>query len=424
LFRFRGSHDNSSQGSYRFLSIFPVRFFSGAPAEEDETKKEILSSPIKAQNKNNVAVMAVPGIALSAATATAGFSIANIISTVTEVSLSGIPVSILLGMAVKNSVGVNAHAFDKGIKIATKTILQGGIVAVAAKLSFVDLVTSGAQGLPVVVAAVGAGLVVIPQLGRLAGLPTEMSLLLTAGTSICGVTAITALAPAIKATNRDIAVSVANTVALGTIGMLTYPYLLHSLCGASPEQVGLCLGVGIHDTSQVLGAALSYKETYSDDIAFQVAAITKLTRNVALAFAIPGLTYLHATAVKGQNESDEATSLTQQQLSSQKRSSTMSGLVTFSKYVPNFLIAFLGMSAIRSGGDLMLTPADLEFFHQGMNFIGNDLSKYALGTAMAGVGLSTSASALKGVGWRPFAVGAGGALVVGGTGFTVASMVV
>ena len=61
---------------------------------------------------------------------------------------------------------------------------------------------------------------------------------------------------------------------------------------------------------------------------------------------------------------------------------------------------------------------------QSMDFISNDLSKYALGTAMAGVGLSTSTSSLQGVGWRPFAVGGAGALVVGGTGFVVSSLVV
>ena len=41
---------------------------------------------------------------------------------------------------------------------------------------------------------------------------------------------------------------------------------------------------------------------------------------------------------------------------------------------------------------------------------------------MAGVGLSTSVSSLKGVGWQPFAVGGVGALVVGGTGFTVSTL--
>jgi uncharacterized membrane protein YadS len=102
---------------------------------------------------------------------------------------------------------------------------------------------------------------------------------------------------------------------------------------------------------------------------------------------------------------------------------TISGLATFQKYVPNFLIAFVAMSSLRSTGDFFLGQ-DAETFQQTMNFIGNDLSKYALGTAMAAVGLSTSASSLKGVGWKPFAVGASGALVVGGTGFAVASMVV
>ena len=63
-------------------------------------------------------------------------------------------------------------------------------------------------------------------------------------------------------------------------------------------------------------------------------------------------------------------------------------------------------------------------FQQTMDYIGNDVSKYLLGTAMAGVGLSTSADSLKGVGWKPFAVGGSGALVVGGTGFLVSSLLV
>ena len=66
-------------------------------------------------------------------------------------------------------------------------------MAVAAKLSFFELLSTGSVGLPVVVASVGAGMLYIPMAGRLAGLPLEMTLLLTAGTSICGVTAITAL---------------------------------------------------------------------------------------------------------------------------------------------------------------------------------------------------------------------------------------
>jgi uncharacterized integral membrane protein (TIGR00698 family) len=253
------------------------RRFAGVPAIEDEVR----SPP-----------SIVPGLALSAATAFGGFQTASILSTALAIPVSGIPVSILLGMAIKNCSGYPDTTFKPGITFATKTVLQTGIVCVAAKLSFGEIITTGWSSIPVVVSAVGAGLVFIPAAGRFAGLPQSMTYLLTAGTSICGVTAITALAPAIQAPPRDVAVAVANTVLFGTVGMLTFPYLFHWLCEANSIQVGMMLGVSIHDTSQVLGSALSYKEIYgNDEVAFQTAAVTKLLRNLGLAFAIPFLSY-------------------------------------------------------------------------------------------------------------------------------------
>jgi uncharacterized integral membrane protein (TIGR00698 family) len=403
-----------------------LRHFSASNKEEQEDK-ETTNNNVTSPAKPSLPTSILPGIGLSAVTAMGGFQIASSLSSALAVPVSGIPVAILLGMAVNNATGYGSSdpVFKSGITFSTKTILQTGIVCVAAKLSFLELLTTGSSGIPVVLASVGAGMLFIPAAGRLAGLPHQMTLLLTAGTSICGVTAITALAPAINAPNRDIAVAVANTVAFGTIGMIAYPYLFHYLCSSS-EQAGMCLGVAIHDTSQVLGAALSYKETFGDEVAFKVAAVTKLMRNLGLAVAIPALTYsyqkegereqqeLKSTATK-----DETTSTTD---TTPIKPETLSGLATFQKFIPPFLVAFLGMSALRSGGDLMF--ADVELYTQAVNLIGNDISTYALGTAMAGVGLSTSASSLKGVGWKPFAVGGAGALVVGGTGFTVATFLV
>jgi uncharacterized membrane protein YadS len=179
----------------------------------------------------------------------------------------------------------------------------------------------------------------------------------------------------------------------------------------------MCLGVAIHDTSQVLGSAMSYRDTFDDEVAMRVAAVTKLTRNLGLAFAIPALTFVHFKST-GSSENGSVES----------KSETVSGLVTFQKYVPSFLVAFIAVSTFRSCGDFYFGENDdyapWLYYHQAVSFIGNDVSKYALGTAMAGVGLSTSASSLKGVGWRPFAVGGAGALVVGGTGFTVASFLI
>ena len=154
---------------------------------------------------------------------------------------------------------------------------------------------------------------------------------------------------------------------------------------------------------------MSYKEMYGEEMALKAAAVTKLTRNLGLALAIPGLSYMHASSLKATNEKDS------NDLKDNAIEETMSGLVSFQKYVPPFLIAFLGMSTIRSLGDyafaneVVTAATDMsnttssspqQIFQQTMDFLGNDL-----------------------FGWRPFAVGGSGALVVGGTGFMVSSLI-
>ena len=74
--------------------------------------------------------------------------------------------------------------------------------------------------------------------------------------------------------------------------MLVYPYLAHAVLGSS-ETIGLFLGTAVHDTSQVVGAALTYKQVYDDDVVLRVATVTKLTRNIFLAAVIPLLTWMH-----------------------------------------------------------------------------------------------------------------------------------
>ena len=86
--------------------------------------------------------------------------------------------------------------------------------------------------------------------------------------------------------------------------MLCYPYLFHTICNSS-EQAGMCLGVAIHDTSQVLGGSMTYAQVYGDEVALKVAAITKLSRNLLLAGVIPGFTMLHHQQGGGGGEGGE-----------------------------------------------------------------------------------------------------------------------
>jgi uncharacterized integral membrane protein (TIGR00698 family) len=428
-----------------------VVFSSGgtAPPGKSDDDNNKTSRPPSFQSK---VVSLVPGIALSAGTSLLAFTSADYIgaallasqdvdmSQVVASPISGVPISILLGIALNNALPTiinDKSVFSPGLNYCSTTILRLGIVCVGAKLSLPAILSSSLTTLPVIVASVSAGLLVIPKVASLFGLPPNQGKLLSAGTSICGVTAITALAPSINASPRDVSVAVANVVFWGTAGMLLYPHVLHELMfdgsAASSEMVGVMLGVGIHDTSQVLGSAMTYKEMFGDEVVLKSAAVTKLTRNLSLAVVIPGLTYLHVQQQRKTEEAETAAAAaaaaaapTDHTPKQPTATATMSGLATFKKYVPSFLLGFLGMSAARSLGDWSLAGAGSAFatldpttYKALITAVGDDASKLCLGTAMASVGLATSKKVLEGVGPKPFIVGGIGSCIVGGTGLLV-----
>ena len=164
-------------------------------------------------------VKIAPGLAACGLTATAGSIVAAQLPK--DWHVSPIPVTIGLGAALAAGPlgGAAARAaLAPGLKVATSTVLRAGIVAVGFKLSGAEILDLGWTTVPAAAASVTAGLVVIPALARSAGLAPRLGSLLAAGTSVCGVTAISAVAPAIAATEAEVAVAVANVVAFGTRG--------------------------------------------------------------------------------------------------------------------------------------------------------------------------------------------------------------
>ncbi len=320
--------------------------------------------------------------------------------------VSGVPVAIVLGLLLRNTLPLPA-SLNAGLKFATTTILRAGIVLVGIRLSVFDVLKLGIAGLPVVLAAIATGLLFVTWFNKKLGLPPRLGTLIAAGTSICGVTAIVSVAPAIEADEREVAYAVANVVAFGLFGMLFYPYLAHSVLGSS-ETIGLFLGTAVHDTSQVVGAALTYKQVYGDDVVLRVATVTKLTRNIFLAVVIPVLTWLHLKSTQS------ATGIVRK--------------ISWRALVPGFVIGFLAMAVVRSIGDATLGANGAAFGiwdAATWAFITKQLGDYwasqiLLGTAMAAVGLNTSFAVFKGVGLKPFAVGMAGALAVGSVGMLMA----
>jgi uncharacterized integral membrane protein (TIGR00698 family) len=239
-----------------------------------------------------------PGLAAALVVMLAGFWLADVIGGALLAArglsgaspISGVPVAIVLGLAFRNLLPLPS-TLAPGLKFCTTTLLRLGIVLVGIKLSVVEMARLGVAGVPVVLVAIVTGLAFVTWFNRLLGLPPRLGTLIAAGTSICGVTAIVSTAPAIDADEREVAYGGQRRGVRA--GMLVYPYLVHALLPGSAA-IGLFLGTAVHDTSQVVGAALTYRQIYADDAVLRVATVTKLTRNLFLAAVIPLLTWWHA----------------------------------------------------------------------------------------------------------------------------------
>jgi uncharacterized integral membrane protein (TIGR00698 family) len=356
----------------------------------------------------------LPGIAAAVIVMFAGFELADVLGRALMAAqglnagtpISGVPVAIVIGLLLRNLLPL-PRIVTPGLKFCVTTVLRLGIVLVGIRLSAFDVLRLGAAGVPVVLAAIATGLVFVTWFNKKLGLPPRLGTLIAAGTSICGVTAIVSTAPAIEADEREVGYAVANVVAFGLFGMLTYPYFAHAWLTHS-ETVGLFLGTAVHDTSQVVGAALTYRQMYADDVVLSVATVTKLTRNLFLAGVIPLLTWMHVR-------------------STHKAAGTRP-TAKWTSYIPAFVVGFLAMAIFRTIGDAGVRSTGQAF---GVLYAG-DWSRLAtqigdywaghilLGTAMAAVGLNTSFSVFKGVGAKPFAVGFAGALAVGIVGLVMA----
>lgn len=343
----------------------------------------------------------LPGLAATAALAIASIWASEFVGTSVmgydSSPISAAMVAIALGMAVGNLIRLPA-SLKPGLAFATKRILRLGIILLGVRLSLVSAVKLGALGIPIVALCIGGALVLTTWLNHRLDLPERLGTLIAVGTSICGVSAIVAAAPAIDADEEEVAYSVAIITLFGIGAMITYPYIANFLFGESPTMAGLFLGTSIHETAQVAGAGVVYADLYSDPAALDAATITKLVRNVFMAAVIPLMALRYARRNAGVERKDG---------------------ITFFKLFPLFILGFLGMAVVRSIGDIGVDGGGQAFGLWGperWTDIHGFIEDWALNfmvVALAGVGLSTRMGMLRGLGSKPFAVGFGAAVVVG-----------
>ena len=300
----------------------------------------------------------LPGLALSALVAMSAQFVAE------HSQAPSMMMALLFGMAISFVYETDPKA-RPGIEFSAKSILKLGIVLLGARIS-ADVVSSlGWQTICIVVFAListmGLGLVV----GKMLGLDRSFSILTAGAVSICGASAalaISSVMPKTEHSEKQLFVTIVGVTALSTIAMILYPALLQHM-GVAEQQAGQIIGATIHDVAQVVGAGFSISEPAGD-----TATLVKLLRVSMLAPTVIVIALVMRKQAKASLVGTKHPPI-----------------------VPIFVIGFFALATLNSLGcipDSLKEPI-------------TTISRAALLTAIAAVGLKTNLRQIASVGYAP-----------------------
>jgi uncharacterized integral membrane protein (TIGR00698 family) len=189
--------------------------------------------------------------------------------------LEPLVLAILIGTAVR-TVWTPGPRWRSGIAFSAKILLEVAVVLLGATISASTILGAGAPLLAGIVCVVGVAIMLSYGLGRLFGLPRPMAILIACGNSICGNSAIAAVAPVIGADSDDVAASIAFTAVLGVVVVLGLPVLAVAL-HMSPRAFGVLAGLTVYAVPQVLAATAPISS-----LSAQVGTLVKLVRVLML----------------------------------------------------------------------------------------------------------------------------------------------
>jgi uncharacterized integral membrane protein (TIGR00698 family) len=218
----------------------------------------------------------VPGVLLAGAGAAIGWAV--------HLALPAVPwltAALVLGVVV-GCIPPARHAlegvFARGLAVASRRVLRIGIVLLGLQLSLLDIAKLGWIAVIVIVVLVAVGFVVVYALGRAFKLPGDEPVLLAAGFSICGVSAVGAMSAARRSDGGDTGAPVAMVTLFGTAAIAVLPALAIPLGLGHGTVYGDWVGASIHDVGQVVATAGA-----AGGAALAAAIVVKLTRVLMLA---------------------------------------------------------------------------------------------------------------------------------------------
>lgn len=313
----------------------------------------------------------VKGLAASLGLTAVLAVIANFISGLVPYHLISASVfALLIGMLI-NPV-ISGYKVFSQLTFVSKRVLKLAIVLMGVTLSFDEILHVGKYSLIVMcftlLTAFGGGYL----LGRLFGMNWKLSGLISAGTGICGGSAIAAIAPTIDAEDKDIAYAISATFIFDVLMVILFP-IAGRYFGMSDMGYGLWAGTAVNDTSSVVAAGYAFSET-----AGSFSVIVKLTRTLSIIPAVLGFSII--------NERLERKKAAASQSGGPKRAP-----INWSKIFPWFILFFLGMVAAGSTG--IITDAATGSISQ--------ISKFFMVMALGAIGCKTNFSSVAKSGAKP-----------------------
>lgn len=314
-----------------------------------------------------------PGIILSAAIATVACLAEHFLEKMIGIHLIGSAViAMFIGMII-NFFLKNTDIFSSGIKFTSKKLLKFAIILLGLSLNITTVLNVGKMSLVVMIFTLltcfGGGYFV----GKALGLNWKLSNLISAGTGICGGSAIAAIAPTIEAEDNDVAYALSATFLFDMAMIVLFPLMGQAL-GMSDQAFGLWAGTAVNDTSSVVATGMAYSEA-----ACEFATMVKLTRTLSIiptviTFALIQLRIKRREALEASRDSGE-----------------VKFKFNFVKVFPWFILGFVAMSIIAS----LFTIPDPVVTNT------KSVSKFIMVCALAAIGLNTSFGDMKKSGIRP-----------------------
>lgn len=178
-------------------------------------------------------------------------------------------VALFMGLAFALLAGQPYPTFSKK---TSKYLLQFSVVGLGFGMNLFDSLQSGKEGMLFTIVSVFTVLFSGVFLGRKLMINRKTAYLISAGTAICGGSAIAAVAPVVKANDNEMSMSLGTIFILNAIALFIFPPI-GRLLEMTQEQFGMWAAIAIHDTSSVVGAGAAYGEK-----ALEIATMVKLTR--------------------------------------------------------------------------------------------------------------------------------------------------